>query len=454
MFAVIRKKIDESFLSEVTGIRLQDGELQYTLDGTTWLTVGTWPEGIPGPQGEPGEPGEQGEPGPTGPTGPTGATGPEGPAGPPGEDCDCGGLTDPVPENAAPNNDNIRCGIAIVMAERALKVWNDAWASKDLIQDPVAAGAAFVGAVIGFFVAGPGGALVGAGAGAALVSSAIGLTNALEDMTQAAFDAAMVERFRCEWYNQDNGKTITQAAIDAWVDALYADSANDGVFKALGGDSGFKEVLKAIPLSEWQWEAWTAAAVDPEACEECAPSEACGPLDMMTYENVVDFCFRDSTYGWTLDTAGYSPAPTYEAGVGWKVGLTGTNHRYRQLVIRPPRQFNNVYQQVRILIEFTYTAGYHEFDNNGQQLYMSDDISTWIDANKANLEAAEPTFDTGDFSANFGGANVYILGRSGYDFQGDPFGGADPEGELIIHRLSILYNGATAPYTILPEDTE
>lgn len=198
---------------------------------------------------------------------------------------------------------------------------------------------------------------------------------------------------------------------------------------------------------------WGVDAINADLCGE--ETSLCEPIaNMFGFENAVDLCFRESTYGWTLDTAGYSPAPSYEAGVGWKTGLTGVNHRYRQFVIRPPRQFNNVYQSVRILIELTYESG-TQFDGSGlHQLYMSDDISTWIDAAAANVEAVEPTFDTGAFSANFGGANVYILGRSGYGFQGDPFGTLDPGGTMIIHRLTILYNGSTPPYTVLPEDTE
>lgn len=454
MWAIIRKKIDESLISEVTGLRITGDDLEYTIDGTNWINLGS----VQGPQGIQGPPGEQGEPGPageTGPTGPAGATGATGPQGPPGEDCECA-ADEPVPENPLPDTSGLDCGISLVMAERAKKIWDDAWANKDGVQNLVGAGAALVAGVIGFFVAGPFGALAGAGAVAGLTSAAVGFTNALEDMTQAEFDAEALDKFRCAWFNGDNGKTITQAAVDAWADELYNDPELSGVFTSLGVDAGFRDMMKALPLSEWQWEAWTAPEVDPAACEDCVEDQPlCAALDMEGYTHALDFCFRDSDYGWVMSFPGnQTTPPTYVPGEGFKPGLFGTNHRYRQITIATPRNWNNV-QLVnsKWRVEYSYTEG-QSFGDGGGLVVVANAWGTLRNLTMQQAAANDPVDSWVQGNVNASGNIVYITIRCGYAFQSNPSGGADPGGDATIHRLTILYNEGAVPYTILPEDTE
>lgn len=342
------------------------------------------------------------------------------------------------------------------MAERAKRVWDDAWDNKDNIQNLVGAGASLVAGIIGFFVAGPFGAAAGAGAVAGLTNAAIGVTQAFQNMTQAAFDADALEAFKCAWVNGDYGKTITAANVAAWMDELYANPDLNDIFTSLGVDAGVRDLMNALPLSEWQWEAWTAQEVDPAACAECAPEQPlCAPLDMTGYAHAVDWCFRDSDYGWVMSqNSNQTIAPSYVQGEGFKPALFGTNHRYRQITITTPRNFQNInLVGAKFLIEYSYTEG-QSFGDGGGLVFTSLQHGTLANLTIQQAAANDPVYAWVQGNVNFGTNKATLTIRCGYAFQSNPAGGADPGGDCTIHRVTILYNEGTPPYIILPEDTE
>ena len=274
MWAVIRKRLDESLIGEVVGVKIEDGHLWLTRDGSTWEDIGELPEGPQGEQGEQGPQGEQGEQGEQGPQGEQGeagndgvqgVAGPQGPQGPAG-DCGC---SDAPPANPSPEDAGSACAIAIAVSERMRKVWDDIFDHAEEIDDTVLSGASLVAFVAGLFIAGPLGGAAAAAATAALTSAATNAAGVIRSMSSAAFDEAALDRFRCAVLARLDGNTITQTIINNAVSDLVADSANDALFLFGGISSGFDGLLTSLPLSEYQWEAWTAGSVDPAACADC-----------------------------------------------------------------------------------------------------------------------------------------------------------------------------------------
>jgi hypothetical protein len=442
-WAIIRKKIDESLVADVTQIRITDGELEYTYNGTDWINLGSiaGPEGPAGPQGPAGLPGEPGATGPAGPEGPEGPEGPQGPIGPQGPQGETGpaGPTgpagedapapEPVPETPLPSSETTYCGVADAMAERALKLWNDGWANKDAVQGLAGGGAALIGGIIGFFVAGPLGALAGAGALAGLAGGAIAFADALENMTQAEFDAEALDLFRCEWFRVNKSKTITQEAVDAWANTLYARPELAGVFTSLGQDAGFRQMMQELPLTEWQWEAWSAPVLADEYCDECFPSD-----------HYYHWDFTQSMGDWALSMAD-GVAGTWVEGEGFKSTLRYSTGSIAD-ELRMGRSFTSDFSRklVRIRIDAEFTRGEVEFAAAGRGEFILRDSSAaqtlFYKASSFNTKIVED-------KDLFLRSSMSLVALASYENSTPP----SPRGNVVWRGISVWYNGADANFT-------
>lgn len=442
-WAIIRKKIDESLVTDVTEIRITDGDLEYTYDGVNWINLGSiagpqgeqGPQGEPGPQGPqglPGEPGEQGPPGEAGPQGPQGIQGPQGeqgPQGPQGEPGEDAPLPEPIPETPMPTGDVTYCGVADAMAERALKIWNDGWQHAEDVQNLVGSGAALIAGVVGFFTFGIGAALIAGGAAAGLAAASIGFTQALQNMTQAEFDAEALDIFRCEWFRANQTKSITQAAVDAWANALYARPELGGIFTSLGQDAGFRDLMKALPIEEWQWEAWAAPEIAVEACDEC-----------YEYDHFYRWDFREGMGGWTF-SLGDGVAGTWEEGVGFKSQLRySTGSIADELRIQRGFTSDAARKLRRIEINAEFTRGEVEFAAAGRGEFILRDSTA-----ASTLFYKNATFDGRIVEDKdvFFRSLMQLTALASYENSVAP----SPRGNVIFRAAKVWYNGANANFT-------
>lgn len=288
-------------------------------DGSSWTPVSGWTDFAPacftGPQGEtgatgatgaPGADGADGADGATGATGATGANGIDGVDGTDGIDGVCLDCDPEVPINPEEPGDGTRCAISIILADRAEKLWHDIFDANELELHTIAGGATLASSIIGFFIAGP----IAAAAAASLIQPLVQMVELAGELQETDFDAAAYTRFRCAAYCSlpDDTNQITDAVLSTWISALVADPLNAAIFSPVGSITltSFEDVMNLVPITEWQYEAWTAGTVDPAACLSCfCDSE-------FEYDWCKFFDFTTGEHGFTGLTG------SYQAGQGYK----------------------------------------------------------------------------------------------------------------------------------------
>lgn len=308
----------------VIDIRINDGQLEFTYDGITWESAGEIPAGEPGPQGpagpqgeqgEQGPAGEQGEPGEQGPQGNTGATGPQGPAG----ECDCEGQTPPTPPAPEPEEtDGYKCSVAIALAKYLRRQWDKGYEDEANTLSNFQNGATTIMAVASVFF--PGFAL-GAAALSIFSDGIVGLTNAWQAAESNTFDNAAEERLRCYvlcLLSDENPRALTQSMMNDWANIIEGEEDYLMSFAA--------ELIRVIPLEEFQWIAYATSEVDPAACAEC---ESCDE----EWEHIWTPGAGLNT--WLTDrTTGGDASGTY-TGSGWLQANGGAGGRDDVIIYHP-----------------------------------------------------------------------------------------------------------------------
>lgn len=233
--------------------RINDGNLEWRADdGDEWIDLGQ----VVGSDGAPGAPGADGADGEPGAPGSPGAPGAPGADGADGQDCECDTVPAPVREE---EDEGIKCGSAIRLSETLYNKIHE------LYDSPVVAGL-FDGTqnILAVITAVFPGAAIATGPLILMTEVLQQLVALEEEAEEGAFDEAWRERLRCQIFCELSASgDVTEGNFEAIATAIEGDELNPYASYAA-------DVWRAIGFEWWQWTAWSASSVSPEACDcEC-----------------------------------------------------------------------------------------------------------------------------------------------------------------------------------------
>lgn len=394
--------------------------------GATWNSVPGWDtyaeDCFIGPAGTPGTPGTPG------------TDGADGADGEDGEDCECENV-DPRPPTESDNDDD--CSVALAWADYAKVQFDFLIDNPTMIAQLVSGGINLGGTALLLYpavtLAGISGSvlLLLAGAIIAVVAPAIA------GSVKAQFSADVLEAMRRAAYcamqakPEGEGLGILPADVGNFITLASIDDPHTGPI------SWFLPYLAQVPLDLWKFQAAAAAQTVGNPCAEynCPPD--------VEYDWCVVWDFAIDDYSFAV---AFAPQ-TYDAGTGWKAGLT-TAFQIVTRSLEVSRSFGNGLGSngVTVVAARVVTVGTKGSAGSGDAIFTVKTGNTVADATSwSDWEARTKTivYDTPK-TVNRVGFSVLVSNSTGA-------GASDKGGDGWLKSVALYGTGTPPAWTETPE---